>query len=124
MLADVNLRCISENVTACICTQQIANERLPVVVPVDQYGWARFYRGLKAVEQKHRVVERNDVRAGRECLAERLFASPPRTISLQLCLYLKNYRFAQRSVDYFELEAGSTPVRHYWSQEAVGGEGR
>ena len=39
-------------------------------------------------------------------------------------LYFSNYRFAKRSVDYFELEAGSTPVRHFWSQEAVGGEGR
>src|SRR5262245_12432330 len=30
-------------------------------------------------------------------------------------LYFSNYRFAERSVDYFEQEAGSTPVLHFWS---------
>jgi len=30
-------------------------------------------------------------------------------------LYFSNYRFAERSVDYFDQEAGSTPVLHFWS---------
>ena len=30
-------------------------------------------------------------------------------------LYFSNFRFAERSVDYFDQEAGSSPVLHFWS---------
>ena len=30
-------------------------------------------------------------------------------------LYFSNFRFAERSVDYFDQEVGSSPVLHFWS---------